>query len=129
MRLRFRNIAKPKAGGYFEANKQFIAPLPVSPASDEVRGVIAEGAFIAAQWKVLAATYSVTPATDGKRLSRALRRLSLPDNPAAVQHVISLQDELAGLDAEIADAERELNVLLYRLYDLSPEDIRLVEAR
>ena len=29
----FRRIAKPKGGGYFEANKQFIAPLPI-PAAD-----------------------------------------------------------------------------------------------
>jgi SAM-dependent methyltransferase len=28
----FRRIAKPKDGGYFEANKQFIAPLPVPNA-------------------------------------------------------------------------------------------------
>ena len=28
----FRRIAAPKSGGYFEANKQFIAPLPVPPA-------------------------------------------------------------------------------------------------
>ncbi len=28
----FRRIAKPKEGGYFEANKQFIAPLPIPKA-------------------------------------------------------------------------------------------------
>ena len=31
----FRRQAKPKDGGYFEANKQFIAPLPVPAATDE----------------------------------------------------------------------------------------------
>lgn len=29
----FRRIAKPKEGGYFEANKQFIAPLPIPKAT------------------------------------------------------------------------------------------------
>ncbi|WP_026608062.1 Eco57I restriction-modification methylase domain-containing protein [Methylocapsa acidiphila] len=29
----FQRIAKPKEGGYFEANKQFIAPLPIPKAS------------------------------------------------------------------------------------------------
>lgn len=37
----FRRIAKVKAGGYFEANKQFIAPLPIPPADDEQKGKVA----------------------------------------------------------------------------------------
>ena len=36
----FRRIAKPKEGGYFEANKQFISPLPVPPATDEQRAQV-----------------------------------------------------------------------------------------
>ena len=38
----FKRIAKPKRGGYFEANKQFIAPLPVPNASIEEQAEIAE---------------------------------------------------------------------------------------
>ena len=38
----FRRIAKPKAGGYFEANKQFIAPLPVPIVSNVLRQQIVE---------------------------------------------------------------------------------------
>lgn len=33
----FRRIARPKEGGYFEANKQFIAPLPIPAATPEQR--------------------------------------------------------------------------------------------
>jgi hypothetical protein len=33
----FRRIARPKEGGYYEANKQFIAPLPIPDASPEQR--------------------------------------------------------------------------------------------
>ena len=40
----FRRIAKPKAGGWFEANKQFIAPLPVPKADDAARAGIADRA-------------------------------------------------------------------------------------
>jgi len=29
----FRRIGRPKSGGFFEANKQFIAPLPIPPAT------------------------------------------------------------------------------------------------
>jgi hypothetical protein len=37
----FRRGAKPKSGGYFEANKQFIAPLPVPRATVTQRAAIA----------------------------------------------------------------------------------------
>jgi SAM-dependent methyltransferase len=37
----FRRIGKPKQGGWYEANKQFIAPLPIPNASPEARAEIA----------------------------------------------------------------------------------------
>ncbi|MGI8840408.1 MAG: hypothetical protein ACR2F8_06470 [Caulobacteraceae bacterium] len=37
----FRRIGKAKMGGYFEANKQFIAPLPVPDAPAEDRAAVA----------------------------------------------------------------------------------------
>jgi hypothetical protein len=37
----FRRIGKPKHGGWYEANKQFIAPLPIPNASPETRAGIA----------------------------------------------------------------------------------------
>lgn len=47
----FRRGARPKSGGYFEANKQFIAPLPVPRVTD------AQRAGIAAQAKRLQALH------------------------------------------------------------------------
>jgi hypothetical protein len=38
----FKRIAKPKAGGYYEANKQFIAPLPIPCATDEEKTQVAD---------------------------------------------------------------------------------------
>jgi len=38
----FRRIARPKEGGYFEANKQFIAPLPIPDAKPEERNRVGE---------------------------------------------------------------------------------------
>ncbi|MBI4832972.1 MAG: Eco57I restriction-modification methylase domain-containing protein [Candidatus Lindowbacteria bacterium] len=38
----FRRISKPKDGGWFEANKQFIAPLPIPDATSEERAVVAD---------------------------------------------------------------------------------------
>lgn len=40
----FRRIAKPKDGGWFEANKQFIAPLPIPHASPTDARAVADGA-------------------------------------------------------------------------------------
>ena len=40
----FKRIAKPKEGGYFEANKQFIAPLPIPDATPEEKSQVAEKA-------------------------------------------------------------------------------------
>ena len=38
----FKRIAKPKEGGYYEANKQFIAPLPIPRATEEEKSEVAE---------------------------------------------------------------------------------------
>lgn len=43
----FRRIAKPKANGYFEANKQFIAPLPVPRADAATKRALGRRARIA----------------------------------------------------------------------------------
>ena len=40
----FQRIGKPKIGGYFEANKQFIAPLPIPDASPPDREIVAKAA-------------------------------------------------------------------------------------
>jgi hypothetical protein len=40
----FRRIGKPKQGGWFEANKQFIAPLPIPDAADDDRAEVARRA-------------------------------------------------------------------------------------
>ncbi|MFI0400537.1 MAG: Eco57I restriction-modification methylase domain-containing protein [Thiolinea sp.] len=38
----FKRISKAKEGGYYEANKQFIAPLPIPNADDEQKKQVAE---------------------------------------------------------------------------------------
>jgi hypothetical protein len=47
----FRRIGKPKQGGWYEANKQFIAPLPIPNASSEARAKVARKArTLQARW-------------------------------------------------------------------------------
>lgn len=87
-----------------------------------------EGAFVLAQWKVIAATFSVKPKTKGKKLADVLRKVGVTDNAALRDQIIQRQQELSALDVEIAETEASLNQIVYRLYGLTPEQIALVEA-
>jgi hypothetical protein len=58
-----------------------------------------EGEFIAAQWKIVAATFSITDSTDGKKLAAGLRKLAVSDNPTLVQQIIALEIEYPGSTA------------------------------
>ena len=85
-----------------------------------------EGEFICAQWRVLAATFSITENTDGKRLANALRKLAVQDNPAVVEQVIRLAAELSAIETDISAKENEIDVLIDELYGLSQTEINMV---
>lgn len=97
-----------------------------APAVDRIFVEAREGEFIAAQWKVLAATFAITDKTDGKKLATALRRLAAPDNPALVQQIVALEAELSALDADIRRQEAGMNGLVNSLYDLTEAEARMV---
>ena len=87
-----------------------------------------EGSFIAAQWKVLAATTRVTASSNGKRLSSSLRLLAVAtDNPEAARQIVEYERELEAIEGQIAYAETEMNQLLYSLYGLDEDEIRRIE--
>lgn len=98
------------------------------PVVEQVFLPAAEGEFIAAQWKVLASTYSVTEKTDGRKFVNALRKIGESSNPAVVVQIIEKQKELSRIEAEIATAEAEINTLVYRLYGLSAADVAIIES-
>lgn len=244
----FRRIAKPKSGGYFEANKQFIAPLPIPDASSDERRAVSERArelqelhtrrrdliakldarlqsaqtspvtpklkenwlwpdvgtsstwkgssevpagltgralnawakqrladaiadkleqldahlepgaslvvtntedelalfiqdhevlrlydrpdtpFLAAQWRHALRDQRITEAFDGKRLVRLLLDLRRTNESALRDRILTLDQEISDLDTTIAERESELNSIIYALYDLTPEEIAMVEA-
>ena len=64
------------------------------PVANRIFVSAEEGEFILAQWKVLAATFTVTEKTDGKKLANGLRKLTVADNIAVVQQIIALEREL-----------------------------------
>ena len=88
----------------------------------------AEGEFVLAQWKVLAATFTITEKTNGKKLANALRKLAVPDNKAVVKQIIELEGRLADIEADVAREEAEMNELIARLYDLDDADVALIES-
>jgi hypothetical protein len=54
--------------------------------------------------------------------------VALTASEAVREQIIDRELALSAVEAEIAAAEAEMNARVYRLYDLTPEEIRLVEA-
>jgi len=216
----FKKTAKAKQGGFYEANKQFLAPLPIPDASDEqkkkvgnlakelqqihtarrdkmlltekrvqssqteadkrspqwiwadaknkeslekrldaltsclrtgaamkaendkgeirffinaipvIEGIFEDAQqadFIAAQWHYTALTTNITEKFTAQKLISLLCTLRKTDNSALMKQVIALDKEIRELDQIIAEKEKEMNNIVYSLYKLSPEEIRLVE--
>jgi len=207
----FRRISKAKSGGYFEANKQFLQPLPIPPATPEQKQQVGELAkrlqelhtarrdkllqidqrlssdqtaedkdfkkalkpdlahidmrlyagaalsvehssgelrflvggvpvikdvfvdedaadFLAAQWRHIARTTSVTEKFTAKKLVGVLEKVRKTENTALCNQVIRLDREIRTLDEEIEAAETAMNTLAYSLYDLTEEERKMVEA-
>ena len=98
------------------------------PVIDRVFVNAAEAPFILAQWKYLASTFSITARTDGKKLCNALRKIAVTENAALIEQVIELQAELSKTETEIAEAEAQMNVIIYDLYGLSADQIKHIET-
>ena len=84
--------------------------------------------FLAAQWRHIARTTSVTEKFTGKKLVGALEKVRKSDNAALKNQVVRLDQEIRTLDEEIEAAETAMNTVVYNLYDLSKEERKMVEA-
>lgn len=83
--------------------------------------------FMNAQWDYIARTFSITDKTKAKKLIDALRKFAPSSNAALVAQVMDLHARLVALDAELATTEGELNGLIYKAYNLTDSEIRLIE--
>lgn len=83
--------------------------------------------FILAQWKVLASQTEVTARINGKKLATELKKVTLSADDHIMADVIRLQEEIATAETEIAKLETRINQTIYRLHDLTPEEIKLIE--
>lgn len=87
-----------------------------------------EEEFIAAQWRQKARKTNVTEKFDAKRLTALLLKLRKTSNPAIMKQVVRIDADIQAIDHEIDQAEADMNELTYRLYNLTPEEIQLVEG-
>jgi hypothetical protein len=87
----------------------------------------AEEPFVLAQWKLIARQFPITEKTDGKKLCNALRKLASSATDAVKTQIIDIERELESIEQKIAAAEAEMNDRLYELYELSPEERRIIE--
>ncbi|MCA3517821.1 MAG: N-6 DNA methylase [Rhodobacter sp.] len=145
-------------GGWREATAQHIEPLPMPSISDTAKselGRLAEKASKAAQERLTLQTSLTrripdlsTPGRDPKPSPRLQEWWTLPDFSAFRAEVrkvfkadIPLADrsawedwitrdraEIARLSAEIATAEARIDSIVYNLFDLTPDEIALLES-
>jgi hypothetical protein len=86
--------------------------------------------FVAAQWRHALRDARVTEAFDGKRLLGLLLDLRSTDDASLIQGILGLDREIVAADVEIATTEKQLNGLVYRLYNIDdPAEIAMVEGR
>lgn len=84
--------------------------------------------FILAQWKVLASRTEVTARMTGKKLATELKKVALTADDHIMADVIRLQEEIATAETEIAKLEARIDHTIYRLHDLTPDEIAMIEA-
>lgn len=145
-------------GGYYRFKAQYIEPLPIPAATEAEKielASLAEAAQTAAE-KRYALQQSITrripdlaadPAS-AKLTTKLKEWWALPDFAAfqtevkkALNATIPLQErndwhdwitetraEISALSAEIARLEAEINAKVYAMFDLTPEEIALLEA-
>jgi hypothetical protein len=101
------------------------ASAPVASAYVDKREI----PFVAAQWRQVARTTSITGSFPAKRLVDALLSLRKTGQPALRERIIRIDAGIQTLEREIAVLEADLNSIVYRLYGLDSKEIELVEKK
>lgn len=87
-----------------------------------------KASFILAQWKVLASRTEVSARMTGKKLATELKKVALTADDHIMADVIRLQEEITTAESEIATLESNINRIIYSLHELTPNEIKLIEA-
>ena len=86
-----------------------------------------EAEWVLTQWKHILRTTNVTPSLTAEKLLDALLKLKKTESEGLRKQIVELDKKLDGLEAKIAEKEVAINTLLYRLYNLTDEEISQVE--
>jgi hypothetical protein len=70
----------------------------------------------------------ITESFDARRLQRLLLDLRITADAPLRDRLLALDAEITALDQTLVERESDINILIYRLYALSPEEIAMVEA-
>lgn len=84
--------------------------------------------FLASQWRHALRDLNVTEAFNASRLIKHLLTLRTTTEEPLRQRILALDEEITELNRTIAAKESELNTLIYQLYNLTPEEIAMVEG-
>lgn len=123
------SLALPK-GAKLEAKEEYGEIKLFSNGLPVLEGIFEEettAKFIAAQWNLYARQTNVTEKFDGKKLISGLLKLRKTDNQAIIKQVIKIEEELQQLENTIDEKEKEMNEIVYGLYGLTEEEIKVVE--
>ena len=96
------------------------------PVVDHIFLDESEGAFVLAQWRVLAQTFAITEKTNGAKLAKALSRIGTSENQALVDQIVKLEHDLAKCDIEVSALEQRLEEACFIAYELTHEERALV---
>ena len=87
-----------------------------------------EALFLAALWRQILRNTNVTKKFDGKKLAKKLLNFRSTEDANFRQAILDIDTNIETLDAEISAAESKINKLIYKLYKLTRNEIKLVEA-
>jgi hypothetical protein len=87
-----------------------------------------ETPFIAAQWREALRDVQVTESFKAKKLVELLLRLRKSDHAELKNRLVGTDGEIERTEAAITQAETSMNNIVYRLYGLSGEEKRMVDA-
>jgi hypothetical protein len=87
-----------------------------------------ETPFIAAQWREALRDVQVTESFKAKKLVELLLRLRKSDHAEMKNRLVETDGEIERTEAAITQAETSMNNIVYRLYGLSGEEKRMVDA-
>lgn len=118
--------AKMKAENDNGEIKYFIDDIPV------IEGIFEDedqSDFITTQWNQTARTTNITEKFTAKKLVALLCSLRKTENQALMKQTSKFNIEIHELDKIIAEKETEINNLIYSLYKLNQEEIKIVESQ